>query len=61
MTDKELIEKLATALDNLRAAAAMAREELVFGGDWKNAQLQLDKNLPPAREAYRIYQQTKIS
>lgn len=61
MTESELTDKLATALDNLRAAAAMAREELVFGGDWENAKRQLDKALPPAREAYNIYQQTKKS
>jgi hypothetical protein len=41
----ERIIELNGFIKQLRAAAAMAKEELVFGGDWVTARRQIDKAL----------------
>ncbi len=50
---KDEIEKsekeMATVLENLMHAARMAEQELVFGGNWKIAQIQLNKNIAKAK------------
>jgi hypothetical protein len=42
--------KLITAAPDLLGACLMAREELIFGGDWKNAQKIIDEAVKKATE-----------